>query len=94
MRRQLHAGRINPAACPAGMIGMPPQATGQNFQYKVDVTGRFNDPDDFENIVVKIDSQTGALTRIKDVGRVEIGAQTYSQEFNLNNAPSAGIGMT
>ena len=77
----------------AGMIGMPPQATGQNFQYTVDVTGRFNDPDDFENIVVKIDSQTGALTRIKDVGRVEIGAQTYSQAFNLNNAPSAGIGI-
>jgi HAE1 family hydrophobic/amphiphilic exporter-1 len=77
----------------AGVIGMPPQATGQNFQYTIDVTGRFNDPDDFENIVVKIDSQTGALTRIKDVGRVEIGAQTYSQAFNLNNAPAAGIGI-
>ena len=53
----------------AGVIGMPPQATGQNFQYTIDITGRFNDPGDFENIVVKIDSQTGALTRIKDVGR-------------------------
>src|SRR5262249_1736920 len=51
------------------------------------------DPNDFENIVVKIDSQTGALTRIKDVGRVELGAQTYSQVFSLNNAPAAGIGL-
>jgi HAE1 family hydrophobic/amphiphilic exporter-1 len=77
----------------AGMIGMPPQATGQNFQYTIDVTGRFDDPNDFENIVVKIDSQTGALTRIRDIGRVELGAQTYSQAFSLNNAPAAGIGI-
>jgi HAE1 family hydrophobic/amphiphilic exporter-1 len=77
----------------AGVIGMPPQPAGQNFQYTIDITGRFDDPSDFENIVVKFDSQTGALTRIKDVGRVEIGAQTYSQVFNLNNAPSAGIGI-
>ena len=72
----------------AGVIGMPPIQGGQNFQYTVDLTGRFNDPNDFENIVVKIDSQTGALTRIKDVGRVEIGAQTYSQTFALNNQPA------
>src|SRR5262249_14812756 len=77
----------------AGVVGMPPQPSGQNFQYTLDVTGRFDDPRDFENIVVKFDSQTGALTRIKDVGRVEIGAQTYSQVFNLNNAPAAGIGI-
>jgi len=77
----------------AGVVGMPPTQQGQNFQYTVDVTGRFNDPNDFENIVVKVDSQTGALTRIRDVGRVEIGAQTYSQTFALNNAPAAGIGI-
>jgi HAE1 family hydrophobic/amphiphilic exporter-1 len=77
----------------AGVIGMPPIQGGQNFQYTVDLTGRFNDPNDFENIVVKTDSQTGALTRIKDIGRVEIGAQTYSQTFALNNAPAAGIGI-
>ncbi len=77
----------------AGMLGMPPTPKGQNFQYTIDVTGRFNDPNDFENIVVKVDSRTGALTRIKDVGRVELGAQTYSQVFALNNTPSAGIGI-
>src|SRR5215470_13180826 len=77
----------------AGMLGMPPTSGGQNFQYTVDVTGRFNDPNDFENIVVKVDQRTGALTRIKDIGRVELGAQTYSQTFALNNAPAAGIGI-
>src|SRR5262249_8948288 len=75
----------------AGVIGMPPQPSGQNFQYTLDVTGRFDDPNEFENIVVKFDSQTGALTRIKDIGRVELGAQTYSQTFALNNSPAAGI---
>lgn len=50
----------------AGMLGMPPTPKGQNFQYTIDVTGRFNDPNDFENIVVKVDSRTGALTRIKE----------------------------
>src|SRR6476660_3087208 len=77
----------------AGVVGMPPVQGGQNFQYTVDLTGRCNDPNDFENIVVKIDSQTGALTRIKDIGRVEIGAQTYSQTFALNNQPASGIGI-
>jgi hydrophobic/amphiphilic exporter-1 (mainly G- bacteria), HAE1 family len=77
----------------AGVIGMPPIQAGQNFQYTVDLTGRFNDPNDFENIVVKVDSQTGALTRVRDIGRVEVGAQTYSQTFALNNAPAAGIGI-
>jgi hydrophobic/amphiphilic exporter-1 (mainly G- bacteria), HAE1 family len=77
----------------AGVIGMPPQPNTQNFQYTLDVTGRFDDPNEFENIVVKFDSKTGALTRIKDVGRVELGAQTYSQVFSLDNAPAAGVGI-
>ncbi|PWT91004.1 MAG: hydrophobe/amphiphile efflux-1 family RND transporter, partial [Proteobacteria bacterium] len=77
----------------AGVIGMPPQPNGTNFQYTLDITGRFDDPNEFENIVVKFDSQTGALTRIKDIGRVELGAQTYSQTFALNNSPAAGIGI-
>ena len=77
----------------AGMLGTPPTPSGQNFQYTIDVTGRFNDPNDFENIVVKVDQRTGALTRIKDIGRVELGAQTYSQVFSLNNAPAAGVGI-
>jgi hydrophobic/amphiphilic exporter-1 (mainly G- bacteria), HAE1 family len=78
----------------AGVIGMPPAPKGQNFQYTVNVAGRFDDVRQFENIVVKVDSANGGqITRIKDIGRVELGAQTYSQSFTLNNLPSAGIGI-
>src|SRR5262245_53623933 len=78
----------------AGVIGMPPVPVGQNFQYTVNVTGRFNDARDFEEIVVKVDNQSGGrITRIKDVGRVELGAQTYSQTFTLDGSPAAGIAI-
>ena len=73
---------------------MPPAPEGQNFQYTVNVTGRFNDATDFENIVVKVDNQAGGrITRVRDIGRVELGAQTYSQTFMFNGAPAAGIGI-
>jgi hydrophobic/amphiphilic exporter-1 (mainly G- bacteria), HAE1 family len=78
----------------AGVVGMPPAPKGQNFQYTVNAAGRFDDIRQFENIVVKVDSANGGqITRIKDIGRVELGAQTYSQTFTLNNLPSAGIGI-
>jgi HAE1 family hydrophobic/amphiphilic exporter-1 len=78
----------------AGAIGTPPAPKGQNFQYTVNVAGRFDDVRQFENIVVKVDSANGGqITRVRDIGRVELGAQTYSQSFVLNNLPSAGIGI-
>jgi HAE1 family hydrophobic/amphiphilic exporter-1 len=78
----------------AGVIGMPPAPPGQNFQYTINVTGRFNDARDFEKIVVKVESQNGGrITRVSDIGRVELGAQTYSQTFTLNGNPAAGIGI-
>jgi len=78
----------------AGVIGMPPTAPGQDFQYSVNVIGRINDVSDFEQLVVKVDNQAGGrITRIKDVARVELGAQTYSQSFNLDGAQAAGLGI-
>ena len=78
----------------AGVIGAPPTPAGQNFQYTINITGRFNDVRDFETIVIKVDNQAGGrITRLKDVGRVELGAQTYSQTFTLNGAPAAGLGI-
>jgi hydrophobic/amphiphilic exporter-1 (mainly G- bacteria), HAE1 family len=78
----------------AGVVGMPPTPSGQNFQYTINVTGRFNDVGDFEELIVKVDNQEGGrITRVKDVGRVELGAQTYSQTFKLDNAQAAGLGI-
>jgi len=78
----------------AGVVGMPPAAAGQDFQYTVNVTGRFDEAADFEQIVVKVDSEAGGrITRVRDVGRVELGAQTYSQSFKLDGAAAAGLGI-
>src|SRR5258707_2275060 len=76
----------------AGQLGMPPAPDTQAFQYTLDIAGRFDDVSQFENIVVKTESN-GQMVHVRDVGRVELGAQTYSQVFTLNDKPSAGIGI-
>jgi HAE1 family hydrophobic/amphiphilic exporter-1 len=76
----------------AGQLGMPPAPNTQAFQYTLDIAGRFDDVSQFENIVVKTESN-GQMVHVRDVGRVELGAQTYSQVFTLNDKPSAGIGI-
>jgi HAE1 family hydrophobic/amphiphilic exporter-1 len=78
----------------SGQIGAPPAPAGQNFQLTVNVEGRLTDPAEFGSIIVKVDSANGGqITRVRDVGRVELGAQTYSQAFRLNGKPSAGIAI-
>src|SRR5471032_607349 len=76
----------------AGQVGAPPTPPGQAFQYTLNVNGRLDDKDQFESIIVKT-GNNGDVTRVRDVGWVELGAQTYSQVFSLNNKPSAGIGV-
>ena len=79
----------------AGQVGSPPAPKGQNFQYTLDLKGRLDDPSEFENIIVKATGASGGqITRIRDVGRVELGAQTYSESFNLDGRPAAGIGIS
>ena len=59
----------------AGQIGAPPAVKGQDFQYTLNLNGRINDAPDFENIVVKVEPGAGGrITRIRDVGHVELGA--------------------
>jgi HAE1 family hydrophobic/amphiphilic exporter-1 len=78
----------------AGQVGAPPAPIGQDFQYTLDIKGRLDDVAEFENIVVKAASANGGqITRIRDIGRVELGAQTYSQSFNLDGRPAAGIAI-
>src|SRR6201990_806680 len=76
----------------AGQIGAPPTPAGQAFQYTLNVNGRLSDTSQFEDIIVKTGSN-GDVTRVRDVGWVELGAQTYSQQFSLNNKPATGIGV-
>ncbi len=78
----------------AGQIGMPPAPKDQEFQYTIDILSRFNDPAQFAEIIVKDQTaQGGRLVRMKDVARIELGAQTYSQDFKLNKRPGAGIAI-
>ena len=79
----------------AGQVGTPPAPKGQEFQYTLDLKGRLDDPTEFDNIVVKAAATSGGqITRIRDIGRVELGAQTYSQSFNLDGSPAAGIAIS
>lgn len=73
----------------AGQIGTPPGASGQNFQYTVNVSGRLQQPEEFGSIVIKTDN--GRITRLKDVARVELGAESYGVSFRLNGQPAAGV---
>jgi hydrophobic/amphiphilic exporter-1 (mainly G- bacteria), HAE1 family len=78
----------------AGQVGMPPAPTDQAFQYTVDIKSRFNDPKEFADIIVKDQTaQGGRLVRLKDVARIDLGAQTYSQDFKLSGKPAAGIAV-
>jgi hydrophobic/amphiphilic exporter-1 (mainly G- bacteria), HAE1 family len=76
----------------AGQIGIPPTPPGVDFQYTVEVQGRLVDVDEFQNVIVKT-GDNGQITRIRDIGRVELGAQTYGQYFTLAGKPAAGIGI-
>ncbi len=76
----------------AGQIGMPPTPNDVAFQYTLNVSGRLDDPNQFANIVVKTGSN-GEITRVRDIGRVVLGAQTYGQAFTLDGKPAAGIAI-
>jgi HAE1 family hydrophobic/amphiphilic exporter-1 len=80
----------------AGQVGTPPAAAGQDFQLTVNVPGALNEVQQFEDIIVKTDSAaagSSAITRVRDVARVELGAQTYSQSFTMDGRPAAGIAI-
>ncbi len=76
----------------AGQIGAPPTPDNQAFQYTLNVLGRLDDPEQFANVIVKT-GKAGEITRVRDIGRVELGAQTYSQVFSQDNQPAAGMAL-
>src|ERR1700678_2047979 len=77
---------------PAGQVGSEPIPNGQEFTYSVRAQGRLTSPDEFGQIVVRETPDTG-IVRVKDVARVELGAQDYSVAGSLNGKPSAVIGV-
>ena len=76
----------------AGQIGMPPAPENQSFQLTLNVLGRLDDPAQFADVIVKV-GNAGEITRVRDIGRVELGAQTYSIVFTLDGKPGAGLAI-
>lgn len=80
----------------AGQVGQSPSPADQNFQFTVTTLGRLVDPEQFGNIIVKtVEDQPARmrLTRIKDVARIELGAQSYDQWGEISGKPAAAIGV-
>ena len=76
----------------AGSFGQQPLKEPQDFTYTVTTQGRFTDPKEFENVILRTDA-TGASLLLKDVARVELGAQDYSLVTTLNGQQNAAFGI-
>ena len=77
---------------PSGQIGAEPAPAGQEFTYSVRAQGRLTSPEEFGNIVVR-ENRDGSVVRLRDVARVELGAQTYNVRGRLNGDPAALIAI-
>ena len=77
---------------PAGQVGGEPVPPGQEFTYAVRSQGRLQNEEEFGEIVIRANAD-GSLVRIKDVGRIELGAQNYTMIGRLNGKPAAVIAL-
>ena len=77
---------------PAGRIGARPIGRDQQFQLNVQTQGRLTTPEQFGNIVLRANPD-GSLLRVRDVARVDLGAQNQDVEGRLNSEPAVAIGI-
>jgi hydrophobe/amphiphile efflux-1 (HAE1) family protein len=77
---------------PVGRIGAQPVPKDQQFQFNVQTQGRLTTPEQFGNIVIRSNSD-GSVLHVKDVARVELGAQNEDVESRLNGQPAVAIGI-
>ena len=78
---------------PAGQVGQPPATRGQSFQYSLRVQGRLIEVDEFADVIVG-SKPDGSFIRIRDIGRVELGARSYSNVSQLDGKPAVFISAT
>lgn len=76
----------------AGQVGGQPANQRQSYQISVRAMGRLSDPTQFDNIVLKTNPD-GTLVKLKDVGRAELGAESYDSALEYNGIPAMGIGV-
>ncbi len=85
----LRAANVSVAA---GAINQPPATSPGGFEVAVQTLGRLTSPDQFDEIVVSTDAD-GRVTRIRDIARVELGAQDYKRNAYLDNQVATAIGI-
>ena len=77
----------------AGQVGQQPAPAGQDYQISVRVIGRLSEPAQFDNIILKANAD-GTLVRLRDVGRAELGAESYSSDLLYNGQEATGFGLS
>ena len=77
----------------AGQVGQQPAMPGQQYQISVRAVGRLSEPGQFEDIILKTNSD-GTLVRLRDVGRAELGAESYGNDVQFNGQDAIGIAVT
>jgi len=96
--RQISAGDVTTALreqnvqVAAGAVGDAPADAGQMYTISVRAAGRLTEVSQFENVVVKAGAD-GALVRLSDVGRVELGAETYASNLRFRGLSASGVGI-
>ena len=75
----------------AGSLGAQPVARA-DFNILMNVKGRLNSVEEFENIIIKV-GDNGEISRLKDVARIELGADSYALRSTINNNPAVGMGV-
>ena len=84
--------RAQNAQVPAGAIGELPNVAGQGIAATVVVSGQLGTVEQFGNVLLRA-NRDGSTVRLRDVARIELGAQTYATSARLNGKPSTGIGV-
>jgi hydrophobe/amphiphile efflux-1 (HAE1) family protein len=75
-----------------GRVGVEPMPESVDFTFSVQAQGRLATPEEFEQIIVHT-TEAGAIVRLKDIARVELGAQTYNSAPKLNGQPTVPIAI-
>ena len=76
----------------AGAVGQQPAPSNQDYQISVRAVGRLTDPKEFDHIVIKRGTD-GSLVELRDVGRAELGAESYGGQLRYNGKNAMGIGV-
>jgi len=76
----------------AGQVGGPPSSSEQQFQFTVKTLGRLSTEEQFGDIILRVE-EGGRLLRLKDVARMELGAESYYREFELSGQPGVAVAV-